>query len=134
MGDKIKKLSISSSSRQEIEKRNIKSKIEEINKELEYLHQKFKQVYGQEGEGLKISNLPLFLAQLYAGNNSKKLKNDINQLLNSLCKTNQITKLVYENLTAVKILNNKIKANKVQYDLDRLNAEISAYSSGNLDK
>ena len=42
--------------------------------------------------------------------------------------------MVYENLTAVKILNDKIKANKVQYDLDRLNAKISAYSSGNLDK
>ena len=42
--------------------------------------------------------------------------------------------MVYENLTAVEILNDKIKANKVQYDLDRLNAEISAYSSGNLDK
>ena len=34
----------------------------------------------------------------------------------------------------VKILNNKIKANNVQYDINRLNAEISAYSSGDLDK
>ena len=31
-----------------------------------------------------------------------------------------------------KILDNKIKANNVQYDLDRMNAEISAYSSGDL--
>ena len=34
----------------------------------------------------------------------------------------------------VKILNNKIEANKRQYDLDRINAEISAYSSGDLPK
>ena len=34
----------------------------------------------------------------------------------------------------VKILDDKIKVNNVQYDLDRMNAEISAYSSGNLPK
>ena len=34
----------------------------------------------------------------------------------------------------VKILNDKIEANERQYDLDRTNAEISAYSSGNLPK
>ena len=33
-----------------------------------------------------------------------------------------------------KILNDKIKANNAQYNLDRMNAEISAYSSGNLSK
>ena len=32
----------------------------------------------------------------------------------------------------VKILDDKIKANNAQYDLDRLNAEISVYSSGDL--
>ena len=34
----------------------------------------------------------------------------------------------------IKILDDKIKANNVQYDLDRMNAEISAYSSGDLSK
>ena len=34
----------------------------------------------------------------------------------------------------VKILDDKIKANNAQYDLDRMNAEISAYSSGNSSK
>ena len=34
----------------------------------------------------------------------------------------------------IKILDDKIKANNVQYDLDRMNAEILAYSSGNLPK
>ena len=34
----------------------------------------------------------------------------------------------------IRILNDKIEANKRQYDLDRINAEISAYSSGDLPK
>ena len=34
----------------------------------------------------------------------------------------------------VKILDDKFKANERQYDLDRMNAEISAYSSANLPK
>ena len=34
----------------------------------------------------------------------------------------------------VKILDDKIKANERQYDLDRINAEISAYSIGDLPK
>ena len=34
----------------------------------------------------------------------------------------------------IKILDDKIKANNAQYDLDRMNAEISAYSSGDLPK
>ena len=34
----------------------------------------------------------------------------------------------------IKILDDKIKANNVQYDSDRMNAEISAYSSGDLSK
>ena len=33
-----------------------------------------------------------------------------------------------------KKLDNKIKANNAQYNLDRMNAEISAYSSGDLHK
>ena len=32
----------------------------------------------------------------------------------------------------VKILDDKIKASNAQYDLDRMNAEISAYSSDDL--
>ena len=32
----------------------------------------------------------------------------------------------------IKILDDKIKANNAQYDLDRMNAEISAYSNGDL--
>ena len=34
----------------------------------------------------------------------------------------------------IKILSDKIKANNAQYKIDRLNAEISAFSEGNLGK
>ena len=34
----------------------------------------------------------------------------------------------------IKTLDDKIEANNAQYDLDRMNAEISAYSSGDLPK
>ena len=34
----------------------------------------------------------------------------------------------------MKILNNKIRSNQAQYDLDRQNAKISALSSDELDK
>ena len=34
----------------------------------------------------------------------------------------------------IEILDDKIKANNVQYNLERMNAEISAYSSGDLPK
>ena len=59
----------------------------------------------QEGKGLKIltpnqmlSRLPITLAQLKAGNNSEKLKNETRQLLYSLYRTKNMTKQVYNNL------------------------------------
>ena len=59
----------------------------------------------QSGGGLKIltpsqmlSRLSISLAQLEAGNNSKKLKNEIRQLLYSLYCSRNMTKQVYNNL------------------------------------
>ena len=59
----------------------------------------------QKGQGLKIltpnqmlSRLPITLAQLKAGNNSDKLKNEIRQLLYSLYRSKNMTKQVYNNL------------------------------------
>ena len=59
----------------------------------------------QEGKGLKIltpnqmlSRLPISLAQLKAGNNSEKRKNEIRQLLYSLYRSKNMTKQVYNNL------------------------------------
>ena len=81
----------------EIEKPNkilkIVEKIVEFNKQ------------NQLGEGLKmltpdqmLSRLPITLAQLNAGNNSEKLKNEIRQLLYSLYRSKKLTKQLYKSL------------------------------------
>ena len=57
------------------------------------------------GSGLKILTnkqilncLPMLLAQIQAGNNSKSLKNEIRQILYSLYRSKVLTKTVYNNL------------------------------------
>ena len=57
--------------------------------------------YGQQGEGLKIltpnqmlSRLPIALAQLNAGNNSEKLKNEIRQISYSLYRSKELAKQI----------------------------------------
>ena len=59
----------------------------------------------QSGEGLKIltpnqilCRLPITLAQLKAGNNSEKHKNEIRQLLCSLYRSKKLTKQLYKSL------------------------------------
>ena len=42
-----------------------------------------------------LSRLPITSAQLKAGNNSEKLKNEIRQLLYSLCRSKKLTKTIY---------------------------------------
>ena len=49
----------------------------------------------------EFAKLLTFLAQLHAGNNSEKLKNDINQLLKVLYNSKQISEFGYEKLIAV---------------------------------
>ena len=46
------------------------------------------------------TRLPILLAQIKAGNNSRELKNEIRQLLYSLYKSKQINKTVYKILIA----------------------------------
>ena len=62
----------------------------------------------QQGEGIKIltpnqmlNRLPIALAQLKAGNNSNKLKNEIRQLLYSLYRSKNITEQVYKSLIGI---------------------------------
>ena len=57
------------------------------------------------GSGLKVltnkqmlNRLPILLAQIQAGNNSKSLKNEIRQILYSLYRSKVLTKTVYNNL------------------------------------
>ena len=61
-----------------------------------------------EGKGLKIltnkqmfNRLPILLAQIQAGNNLKKLKNELRQTLYSLYRSKALTKTVYNNLIKV---------------------------------
>ena len=61
-----------------------------------------------KGSGLKIltpsqmlSRLPISLAQLKAGNNSEKLKNEIRQLLYSLYRSKKLTKQLYKSLLGI---------------------------------
>ena len=97
---------------------NLKNKIEEMSKE-EIKNEKPNEISGiineilnlngqvqkQRGLGLKIltpdqmlSRLPIILAQLNAGNNSEKLKNEIRQLLYSLYRSKKLTKQIYKSL------------------------------------
>ena len=59
----------------------------------------------QKVGGLKIltpqqmySRLPIFLAQLKAGNNSQKVENEIRQLLYSLYRSKKLSKTIYKHL------------------------------------
>ena len=45
-----------------------------------------------------LNHLPILLAQIQAGNNSKSLKNEIRQILYSLYRSKVLTKTVYNNL------------------------------------
>ena len=67
-----------------------------------------KEIQKQQGSGLKIltpnqmlSRLPISLAQLKAGNNSEKLKNEIRQLLYSLYRSKKLTKQLYKSLVDI---------------------------------
>ena len=62
-------------------------------------------IQNQQGQGLKIltpdqmlKRLPISLAQVKAENNSENLKNKIIQLLYSLHRSKQLTKIIYSNL------------------------------------
>ena len=68
----------------------------------------FNQLEQQKGEGLKIltpnqmlSRLPISLAQLKAGNNSEKVKNEIRQILYSLYRSKKLTKQIYKSLVDI---------------------------------
>ena len=45
-----------------------------------------------------LNRLPILLAQIQTGNNSKKLKNELRQILYSLYRSKALTKTVYNNL------------------------------------
>ena len=80
-------------------------KIKTVNEILDFNKEIQKQ---QEGSGLKIPTqnkmllrLLISLAQLKAGNNSEKLKNEIRQLLYSLYRSKKLTKQLYKSLVDI---------------------------------
>ena len=69
---------------------------------------KFNEQNQQKGQGIKIlrpnqmlNRLPIALAQLQAGNNSNKLKNEIRQLLYSFYRSKNMTKQIYKSLVGI---------------------------------
>ena len=68
---------------------NIAEKILEFNRE------------EQSGHGIKILTPNQTLAQLKAGNNSEKLKNEIRQLLYSLYRSEKLSKQLCKNLVDI---------------------------------
>ena len=68
-------------------------------------HKDSKAAQKQQGQGLKIltpqhviTRLPDLLAQLKAGNNSQKLKNEIRKIVYSLYRSKNLSKTIYNYL------------------------------------
>ena len=86
----------------EIENEDPESVVEIVEKILKFNKQ------NQQGQGIKIltpnqmlNRLPIALAQLQAGNNSNKLKNEIRQLLYSLYRSKNMTEQIYKSLIGI---------------------------------
>ena len=83
-------------------------KIQENEKIIDIVEKVIEHDRQNQGQGSKIltpnqilSRLPISLAQLKAGNNSEKLKNEIRQLLYSLYRSKKLTKNVYKILVNI---------------------------------
>ena len=92
---------INKMSEEERENERVDKLIEIVERILAYIKQQEK----KEGRDIKIlrpnqmlSRLPISLAQIEAGNNSNKLKNEIRQLLYSSYRSKNMTKQVYNDL------------------------------------
>ena len=70
-----------------------------------------------------LNRLPILLAQIQAGNNSNKLKNEARQILYSLYRSKLLTKTVYNNLIKATFCRTCIKL--------YLRAEHDTYKNGN---
>ena len=83
-------------------------KIQENEKIIDIVEKVIEHDRQNQGQGSKILTpnqilirLPISLAQLKAGNNSKKLKNEIRQLLYSLYRSKKLTKNIYKILVDI---------------------------------
>ena len=93
IADKAKKMPLSTNKKKFVKILNIVNKILKLNEQIRW---------GQELKILTpdqmVSRLPIYLAQLKAGNNSGKFRNEIRQLLYSLYRSKKSTKTIYYNL------------------------------------
>ena len=105
-------MNISDSGLEDLEKEIKEMSKEEIETEKPYnivkVVKKILQFNKQKGQGIIIltpnqilSRLPIALAQLQAGNNSNKLKNEIKQLLYSLNHSKNMTEQIYKSLIGI---------------------------------
>ena len=76
---------------------SLDSEISKLEKRLKELRQKGSGMFTSQKKFAKLLTL---LAQFHDGSNSKKLTNNINQMLKSLYNSEQISELVYKNLIA----------------------------------
>ena len=93
----LNKIDNNSKANEKLDNVSIFSEISELKKNLRNLPKKGSGMFTSQKEFAKLLT---FLPQLHAGNNSKKFKNNINQLLKSLYNSKQISELVYKNLIA----------------------------------
>ena len=91
-------------SEEEIQNKKPNQKLETVKEILDFN----KEIQKQRGLGLKIltpnrmlNRLPITLAQLKAGNNSEKLKNEIRQLLYFLYRSKKLTKQLYKSFVDI---------------------------------
>ena len=91
----LNKIDNNSKANEKIDNVSLFSEISKLKKRLIELPQKGRGMFNSQKE---FSKLLTFLAQSHAGNNSKKLKNNINQQLKSLYNSKQISELVHKNL------------------------------------
>ena len=94
----LNKTDNNSKANKKIDNVSIFSEISKLEKRLRELPKNGSGMFTSQKE---LAKLLTFLAQLHAGNNPKKVKNNINQLLKSLYNSKQISELVYKNLIAL---------------------------------
>ena len=100
------------------EEEKMTEKIDKITKIVKKIYKFNRRI--QKGQGIKIitpnqmlSRLPITLAQLKAGNNSEKLKNEIRQLLYSLYRSKNMTQQLRNNLIKHMLVKNTIIVHKI---------------------
>ena len=93
----LNKIDTNLKANEKIDDDSISREINKLEKRLRDQHKKVSSMFTSQKVFAKLLT---FLAQFHAGNNSKKLKNDINRLLKALYNSKQIRKLVFENLIA----------------------------------